>query len=1697
MDLLAAAVWTGAGANGNWTNAANWQGNVAPVAGSDLMFNNSSAARLATNNDFAAGTSFNSITFAASGYSIGGNPLKLSGGINNNTTGSATGTNTISNNVTFIAAATVASGFGSTLFLSGAVSSAGYTLSIAGLAPPSSGGTGGGSGSTSGIVDLTGTIVTANSIVLNSGVTLSLTGPLGSLGSTTSIVINQGGTLVLDNTGTNNPNRVADNATIEFDGGAFEFLGNSSAASVEKIGTIQLASGHSTIFSGGPSSAGTTLVADNLIRNLTATVDFLDSGSPNSLGSAANRILFTNAPTLINNVWPFAYVNGQDFATYSPSNGVVAFSAYLPAFSGGTATNVKVTGTQTLASSAAVNSLVLTSGTKLTLAPGVTLAIGSGGLIAANNVIITGGSLLLASEAVIATPSGTATISSTLIGAGGLTKTNFGTLLLATSNTYSGDTTLNAGTLAIDQDTELGNTSGGLTFEGGQLQANGAFQTGRPVYLATDGTFNVLTSYMLTLDGQIDGPGALSVMTSPQSSTPGGIVTLTAANTYTGGTRVDGATLTVAADANLGAAVGSLSLTDATLLVTGSDTTNRTVMLKGNVTVDVSNSNNLTVAGSLSGNGNLAKQGPGTLTFLANDSDLGNLSLIAGTIAVSPSGAQLPANLNFPGILSANGFLLSAGATLALAINGPTPGSSSGSVLGYDQIVSNGPISLGGATLSLALNSLPVQQGQSPYRPMPGDTLTIIQNNSGSPVNGTFAGLPEGAVITIGGSAFTIHYHGGASGRDVTLVAGPQITNLAWAGITQTDASGTSLTKDSQPTINVTVTGFVPGPLTVALDGDGSGFNDGQVTINPSGYSATVPITLARPLYEGTDSVRIRVTDAAGNSTISQLPIDEDRTGPTLAAKPTVAVSGSNLVFTFKFNEPLDPSALTAANVFLTAPPPGASISNINYQTIANYGVVTVTVALPYFSADGVYQVTLKSSGIDDLVDNSSLGGDVSASLNYSATGPVVTSVTAINPLGGKLPDTILVAFSNSNLDPSQATYSANYTLRYSTDGVHYTLIPLAAPEYSGYGNLVVLHAAASGGQYGALQLGTYQLTVYGLTNLSGVPMSAASTTPFTVTPQSAQTNLNNVLNNLVSGDAQTFDSFVTSTIEQAKTAQSLLAASDFAALLLNEIQLTIAATEGGSAAIATAVNARIAQVFQARQDAIGFNPSEYVVIWGDSLRFLLTTPADNPNLPDSGRSWIGYNANGTLLQNNVPNSVVVSNLNSGSPSVSSVGSGFVELAIVPVELAAGLVSTSALLQSGNSHFYPNINFHVELQGLAGANQGGVVYFSPSAGTHSQSFVDQAQTVTKQTLQTTGMLTGLGPQLSMLNAQILEETERLFGDFSRLSGDFLIVWFDPVDFTLTDSQGNQVSLQSGQTTNTIPNAFFSVNSTSNLLVVPSATAGNYNLSLTGTGGSFQGSVDLVSSSGVTSVPLQGSLASGTNVTAVLDFRGTTTTSVFAITGIDRLFTTTLGLRASLTNFAFGLATLAARSDLVAGVLSQFVSGQPDADSQTMSEALVLYAADRTTVTFSLPGALGTWQLTVVELNDAAMVPGVARLTTMRVVRTAEATRLVLQFHRAFDPAQATNPANYTLTEAGPNGALGDGDDRPIAIPAGKIQYEAEARRVTIDVGQLPAGRYQLQLTLPAPAVALDRRVLGDEVVVLEFVRDETEMARVD
>lgn len=193
----------------------------------------------------------------------------------------------------------------------------------------------------------------------------------------------------------------------------------------------------------------------------------------------------------------------------------------------------------------------------------------SGGLtFASNGYSLGSGSISLAGSTPtisVASAGHTATVSSELAGASGLTKSGAGTLVLTNTNTYTGGTTVSAGTLKVGN----GGTSG--TLGSGAIAVNGTL-----VFNRSDA---VAVSTGITGTGIVEQAGA-------------GTLTLSNTHSYSGGTLVTGGTLEVA---------GSLSSAANDVLVS-----NATLKGAGTIAGDVDIGANATLAPGAS---------PGTLTI--------------------------------------------------------------------------------------------------------------------------------------------------------------------------------------------------------------------------------------------------------------------------------------------------------------------------------------------------------------------------------------------------------------------------------------------------------------------------------------------------------------------------------------------------------------------------------------------------------------------------------------------------------------------------------------------------------------------------------------------------------------------------------------------------------------------------------------------------------------------------------------------------------------------------------------------------------------------------------------------------------------------------------------------------------------------------------------------------------------------------
>ncbi|GCL63442.1 autotransporter-associated beta strand repeat-containing protein [Pseudaquabacterium pictum] len=309
---------------------------------------------------------------------------------------------------------------------------------------------------------------------------------------------------------------------------------------------------------------------------------------------------------------------------------------------------------------------------------GTLQATGSFGIAAARQLLLqgAGGTLQVDAGHTLTLPATLADGSS----AGSLSKTGAGTLALtaATDSARSGSTLVQAGTLALQRDGQLGLPAGALVLDGGTLQVdtNLRLADARTLQLgAAGGTLAVGGGATLALAGLVtDQPGASG---GALAKTGAGQLLLDGAfdNTYTGATLLRGGRLALQRDGQLGTAPaeatpGQLFIDGATLQV-GGDTVlaaSRGLAVGGaGATLEVADGRALTLAGAIGDavgarGGTVTKAGGGLLRLQgsAPSSHTGATQVLAGTLALSAD-TQLGA---VPGLATPGHLLLDGGTLL-------------------------------------------------------------------------------------------------------------------------------------------------------------------------------------------------------------------------------------------------------------------------------------------------------------------------------------------------------------------------------------------------------------------------------------------------------------------------------------------------------------------------------------------------------------------------------------------------------------------------------------------------------------------------------------------------------------------------------------------------------------------------------------------------------------------------------------------------------------------------------------------------------------------------------------------------------------------------------------------------------------------------------------------------------------------------
>lgn len=400
----------------------------------------------------------------------------------------------------------------------------------------------------------------------------------------------------------------------------------------------------------------------------------------------------------------------------------------------------------------------------------------------------------------------TATIASSLTGASKLVKTDYGTLILSGSNSYTGGTEFRAGTVSVSSDDNLGAATAGLTFNGGALATTAGFVTDRHVELAGTGTFEVAANTELGLTGAVTGSGDLT------KSGAGTLRLSNAANSYgntlvQSGTLIGDATSIAGNIGNAGTVVFDTSMENSFAgNISGLNGIFGSVIKQGAGSLTLNgvseidwtiNSGNITTAaerfvgdaniatgatftfdqvadaayeGVLAGTGRVIKSGSGTLNYNGNSSAFtGNTVIANGALVVGSDAADANAILG-------GSFAVATGGTLG---GHGTVGSGPESVV---TIASGGTIAPGNSIGTFTVNGDLTFNAGSIYEAeiTPALESDLIDVNGVATINGgTVHALKAAGVYTPGSRWAIIGADGGVSGAFDALDQNMPFVNLA------------------------------------------------------------------------------------------------------------------------------------------------------------------------------------------------------------------------------------------------------------------------------------------------------------------------------------------------------------------------------------------------------------------------------------------------------------------------------------------------------------------------------------------------------------------------------------------------------------------------------------------------------------------------------------------------------------------------------------------------------------------------------------------------------------------------------------------------------------------------------------------------------------------------------------------------------
>ncbi len=846
----------------------------------------------------------------------------------------------------------------------------------------------------------------SNTLTLSPNATSAALTLSGIISGTGGSLISNTGTATLSNANTFTGGVTLTSGTLNINNAAA--LGTTAGTFSINGGTIDNTSGASITTSNYPQSWG----GDFAFTGTNA----LNLGTGPVAMSAARQVTVNSGTLTVGGI-----ISGNTFGLTKAGNGTLALGG-VSTFNGGVNINggtlQMITGTNRLASTNAVT-LANTAGVTFNL-NNFSQTIGSiaGGGLTGGNISL--GTATLTTGGDNSNTSFDGIISGT---SGSIVKAGSGSFTLTNANTYTGGTTLNAGTLNINNAAALG--TGTFTINGGTVDntsgaaitnSNNNVQTwgGDFIFTGTNnlnmGTGAVAMSAGRTLNinaGTLTIGGIVSGSGFALTKSGNGILALQGVNTYSGGTVINAGVITVNGPNRLGNASGSLTINAGTFQLTTTSISSARSIVLGNAAsvIDIASGITYTTSltGDIRGTGTLNKTGAGKLALTEVCTYNGSTKIAAGTIQLNAADL-IPATQLFldGGTFSTGattGFNETTG-TLNLNTTGTIALGTGSHVLTFS--ASNG-VSWAGTSLNITGWTGTAGTSGSAGKIFVGTDATGLDASQMAKI--TFAGyagvtatiLPTGEIVPAVSTSPTISTVG-------TLNAVGTVYGTATATPTTFTATGSNLTSDI--VINA-LSGFEYSQT----PGGASGYATTQTLTQSGGTVATTTIyvRIAATTVPGTYSGNISLT-STGATTVNVA------TASSIVTPKTVIISGltgDNKIYdgltTATFTGTADISASlvngdvasltgTATASFLTKTVGTSKTVNVTGYSLtganaSNYALATPNVALSADISAATLTVASGANAANKVYDGNTVAS-ISAGTLTGVINPDVVSIS-------------------------------------------------------------------------------------------------------------------------------------------------------------------------------------------------------------------------------------------------------------------------------------------------------------------------------------------------------------------------------------------------------------------------------------------------------------------------------------------------------------------------------------------------------------------------------------------------------------------------------------------------------------------------------------------------------------------------------